>query len=98
MFKKGQARPEGAGRKKGTPNKRTVFGQQQIADLLSDYNESGLMASDFAHLEPKDRLIVAEKFTSYIVPKRQAIDGVFDINSASKTIEETLRILAQDND
>jgi hypothetical protein len=43
-------------------------------------------------------LIVAEKFTSYIVPKRQAIDGVFDINSASKTIEETLRILAQDND
>lgn len=76
-YVKGQAKPPGSGRKGNgqSPNKKTVFGQEKIIRLLDDYCESGLMDSDFASLQPKERLFLAEKLTQYVVPKRQAVEG-----------------------
>lgn len=97
-FKKGQKKPTGSGRVKGTPNKRTLYGQENIQQLLSDYMNSGLMESDFACLDPKDRLAIAERFTSYIVPKRQAVAADVNIDTHNETIVDFLANLAQENE
>jgi len=62
--------PKTGGRQKGTQNKTTTVTKQVIASLLSDYNESGLMAKDFKELEPKDRLIMAHA----VHPAQDAVD------------------------
>ena len=97
-FQKGQKKPTGSGRVKGTPNKKSLFGQDVILGLLTDYKESGLMDSDFACLDPKDRLSIAEKFTSYIVPKRQAVAADVNLDTQNDTIVDLLADLALDND
>ena len=86
------------GRKKGIPNKSTLLGKEVIVALLTDYSDSGLMTSDFMALDPKDRLIIAEKLMQYTMPKMQAT--AIDINSADKdkTIEERLAELAGEDD
>lgn len=82
------------GRQAGTPNKVTTMSKDIIANLLSDYRESGLMQSDFADLEPKDRLTIAERFMQYVMPKVQSV--AVDIHSdRQKTIEDTLAELAE---
>ena len=58
--------------------------------LLDEYSASGLMASDFASLEPKDRLYLAEKLTQYIVPKRQAVDADLTVDSHKDGLVELL--------
>lgn len=85
------------GRKKGTPNKTTTLGRQVITSLLGDYADSGLMNADFMALEPKDRLIIAERLMQYTLPKMQAtaIDLAASDPSA-KTIEQRLVELAPD--
>jgi len=99
-FIKGQPKPPGSGRKgKGrSPNKTTAAVEQGILALLTEYHDSGKMKEDFEALDPKDRIIVAEKYTSYIAPKRQAVDGSLDINTAKDTIDETLTALAEENE
>lgn len=82
------------GRVKGTPNKATMMGKKFIQDFLSSYSNSGLMESDFASLEPKDRLYVAEKFVQYIMPKMQSV-AVAGENEKPVTIEARLKELAQ---
>lgn len=86
------------GRQKGSLNKSTMLGKAAIVELLADYNNSGLMASDFAQLEPKDRLLIVEKLMQYTMPKMQstAIDIVD--TEKKKTIEDTLSELAGDDD
>ncbi len=78
------------GRQKGTPNKSTMLGKAAIVELLTDYSNSGLMSSDFAAIEPKERLTIAEKLMQYVMPKMQSTS--IDINSEEKkkTIEDTL--------
>lgn len=82
------------GRKKGTPNKSTTLGKEVIVTLLSDYSNSGLMTSDFMALDPKDRLVIAERLLQYTMPKMQAT--AIDLNSGDKdkTIEDRLAELA----
>lgn len=86
------------GRKKGTPNKSTTLGKEVIISLLADYSDSGLMTSDFMALEPKDRLVIAERLLQYTMPKMQAT--AIDLNSSNrdKTIEERLAELAGDDE
>lgn len=60
------------GRTKGTPNKATATVRDTISTLLTDYQESGRMSDDFMKLEPRDRLIIAERLMNYIAPKMQA--------------------------
>lgn len=86
------------GRQKGTPNKSTTLGKEVIASLLADYSESGLMAADFMALDPKDRMMIAEKLMQYTIPKMQAT--AIDITSTEKekTIEDRLAELAAEED
>lgn len=95
---KGQPKVPGSGRKKGTPNKATKFGQEIIANLLGEYQDSGKMSADFEALEPKDRLLIAERLANYILPKRSAVDGNMSITDKANTLSETLSRLASEND
>lgn len=82
------------GRQKGTPNKSTLLGKAAIVELLADYNNSGLMASDFATLDPKDRFAIAEKLMQYVMPKMQSTSVDITTEEKSKTIEDMLSDLA----
>lgn len=84
------------GRKKGTPNKATTLGRAVIVELLADYTNSGLMASDFMAIEPKDRLWISERLMQYVLPKMQS--ATIDLVNAEgrTTIEEKLAELSKD--
>lgn len=87
------------GRQKGTPNKSTILNKKIINDLLADYNDSGLMSKDFVNLEPKDRLLIAEKLMQYVMPKMQSTS--VDLTTSTdekKTLEATLSDLSKDPD
>lgn len=86
------------GRKKGTPNVTTVMNRKVIANLLTDYQNSGLMDEDFKSLEPRDRLLIAEKMMQYTMPKMQATSIDIQENGSGKTIEERLAELSRDPD
>lgn len=83
------------GRQKGTPNKATSLCRETISALLSDYQNSGLMLTDFQALEPKDRLAIAEKMMQYAMPKMQAT-SIGITNESKKTIEDTLIALSEE--
>lgn len=82
------------GRKKGTPNKSTALGKEVIVSLLSDYANSGLMTADFMALEPKDRLVIAERLMQYTMPKMQSTAVDLSAGDREKTIEDRLSELA----
>lgn len=86
------------GRKKGTPNKSTTLGKEGIVSLLSDYSISGLMTSDFMALDPKDRLVIAERLMQYTLPKMQATAIDLNTGDREKTIEDRLAELAGDDE
>lgn len=86
------------GRQKGTPNKSTVLGKEVIVSLLADYSDSGLMASDFMTIDPKDRLIIAEKFMQYTMPKMQATAIDLNLGEQKKTIEDRLAELCGEDE
>lgn len=89
--------PKTGGRQKGTPNKATAFSKSVIEAILSDYTDSGLLASDLKKLEPKERLDIMVKLMAFTTPKPQSIDMSLSSNKP-KTIEDTLNELAQEND
>lgn len=86
------------GRKKGTPNKSTMLGKEVIVSLLSDYSNSGLMTADFMALDPKDRLVIAERLMQYTMPKMQATAIDLNTDEKEKTIEDRLAELAGEDD
>ena len=86
------------GRKKGTPNKSSVLGKEVIVSLLSDYSSSGLMTSDFMALDPKDRLVIAERLMQYTMPKMQATAIDLNTGDKEKTIEDRLSELAGEDE
>lgn len=86
------------GRKKGTPNKSTMLGKEVIVSLLADYSESGLMTSDFMALDPKDRLVIAERLMQYTMPKMQATAIDISTGEKEKTIEDRLAELAGEDE
>ncbi len=85
------------GRKKGTPNKSTTLGKEVIVSLLADYSNSGLMTSDFMALDPKDRLVIAERLMQYTMPKMQSTAVDITTGDKEKTIEDRLAELAGDD-
>ena len=74
------------GRTKGTPNKTTVVGKEVLANMLADYQSSGHMAEDFYALDPKMRMIIAEKLFGYVLPKLQSVQA----DVTNKVIDESL--------
>jgi hypothetical protein len=64
------------GRPKGTPNKVTSDLRAWVDELLSTNLHQ--IEKDLKELEPKERLMILEKFLSYTLPKRQSIDATID--------------------
>ena len=85
------------GRKKGTPNKATSLSKAVISQLLSDYNESGLMLKDFKQLDPKERMIIAEKLLQYTIPKMQSTAVDLAVDEGKKSIVDVLTDLSKDD-
>lgn len=79
------------GRKKGSPNKVTSAVKECISKMLTDYTNSKTFLKDFAELEPKERLMIAEKLMNYVVPKMQSV-AVEDVN---KDKNSTVAMLIQ---
>jgi len=83
------------GRIKGTPNKETSVTRAAISSLLSQYVASGQIDKDFATLDPRERITIAERLFQYCVPKMQAT--AVDITEQSRsTIADRLRALAEE--
>lgn len=78
------------GRQKGTPNKVTTMSKAAIAEVLSDYNESGLLQSDFMLLKPLERITIAEKLMQYVMPKIQSVAVDLGGSDENRTIEDKL--------
>lgn len=70
-FKKGQAKPANSGRKKGTPNKRTV----DIMERLKGVDLVGEML-EIAHTTDKDEIKVTiyKELMKYCYPQRKAVE------------------------
>jgi hypothetical protein len=64
-FTKGQG-----GRKPGIPNKATKTLREFISDFLNANRQA--IQKDFEKLEPKDKLLMFEKFLKYSLPSLQA--------------------------
>ena len=79
------------GRQKGSPNKVTSAVKECISKMLTDYTNSEMFLKDFAELEPKERLMIAEKLMNYVVPKMQSV-AVEDVN---KDKNSTVAMLIQ---
>ena len=52
------------------------------------------MTSDFMALDPKDRLVIAERLMQYTMPKMQATAIDLSTGDREKTIEDRLAELA----
>jgi hypothetical protein len=83
------------GRKAGTPNKTTALNKSIITQMLAQYNDSGLMSSDFLSLDAKDRITIAERLMQYVMPKIQAVDMNVAAEVKERTIEDKLIALSQ---
>lgn len=83
------------GRQAGTPNKTTAMNKSIITQMLAQYNDSGLMSSDFLSLDPKDRISIAEKLMQYVMPKIQSVDMNVAAEVKERTIEDKLIELSQ---
>ena len=91
-----KSRPKYGGRKAGTPNKVTSLTKAAITQLLTKYKDSGLMDADFEALEPKDRMMIAEKLMQYTMPKIQSVEVDLNDNTRRRTIEDKLLELVEE--
>lgn len=67
------------GRPKGSPNKTTTEVRQWLSRLIEKNRRQ--IERDLKAIEPKDRLLILEKFMSYTVPKMQSIQAQVDFNN-----------------
>jgi len=70
------------GRPKGVPNKIS----SDIKNFLKEVIVMNMskIKKDIKELEPKDRLMILEKFMSYIIPKQKAVDISGEIHEEVK--------------
>ena len=70
-FKKGSKRPTNAGRKKGTPNKKTA----QFKDKLGGFDTVAELKFLFKTCEDDDlKFAICKEFLKYEYPQRKAVD------------------------
>jgi hypothetical protein len=84
------------GRVKGTPNARNAPIKEGIAAMLAEYHRSGKMEMDFAAIDPKDRLQIAEKLMQYTMAKIQSVALDLDSGVSKITIEQELINLSKE--
>lgn len=95
-LKKGQTgNPNG--RPKGKPNKVTGEVRAWLSELI-DKNRKQI-ERDLKALEPKDRLIILEKFMQYTVPKMQSIEAKIDMERLTdEQLSQVINELTKDLD
>lgn len=69
------------GRRAGTPNKSTASLRNWVRLFVTRNTKQ--MQSDLDALDPKDRLILLEKFMRYTIPQQQAVSAAVDLNRLS---------------
>ena len=75
--------PKTGGRQSGTPNKATSTIRGWLVELIQSNREQ--ITADFQALEPKDRLVMIEKFMPYILPK---VESAGEVEGAAYTKED----------
>lgn len=73
QFQKGMKRPENAGRKKGTPNKRTVELLSKLEELDYDPLEKLIIIANDDKTSTELKTKINLELLSYIYPKRKAV-------------------------
>jgi hypothetical protein len=81
--------PKTGGRKAGSPNKTTASVKEWLQFLID--NNRKQIEKDFLELDPKDRILLFEKFLQYTTPRMQAVQSTIDINNLS---EQQINMLA----
>jgi hypothetical protein len=93
-FKPGQARPEGSGRQKGTPNKNTA----ELKALAMTYSEEAILKI-YALMQSKDEdiaLRASQEMLNRAVGKpKQQVDLFAKFDPATATVEELEQIAAR---
>lgn len=69
------------GRRAGTPNKSTSSLRNWVRLFVTRNTKQ--MQSDLDALDPRDRLILLEKFMRYTIPQQQAVSAAVDLNRLS---------------
>ena len=67
------------GRTKGTPNKVTSSIRDWLMELVNKNKRQ--VKRDLDALDPKDRLVMIEKFMQYVVPNQQAVAASVDFST-----------------
>lgn len=88
-------KPKTGGRTKGTPNKVTATIKAAVSELLSQYYDSGRMIEDFNALDPKDRVMAAERMMPYVMPKMQSIQAELSADVKSSSLDSLLSDLSK---
>ena len=87
--------PKTGGRQKGTPNKVTKSLRRTLEKIVN--RNARTIQRDLDALEPKDRLLLLEKFMQYIVPKQSAIKAEIsdlspeDVEAVTATLLDSLK-------
>ena len=85
--------PKTGGRKPGTPNKLSAQVRGILAETTFNYYTSEKFQKDISLLDPKDRILVMERFTKYVAPQLQST--TLDVaTETKKTIEDRLIALS----
>lgn len=75
-FKVGEKRPANAGRKKGTPNKKT----KELIEILGAFNPAEKLVEIFNETDDKDlKASIAKELMKYVYPQRKAVEMTGDI-------------------
>lgn len=69
------------GRRAGTPNRATSSLRNWVRLFVARNTKQ--MQSDLDALDPRDRLILLEKFMRYTIPQQQAVSAAVDLNRLS---------------
>lgn len=76
------------GRPKGSPNKVTQDMRTWLSGLIDGNRDQ--IERDLAALEPKERLMILEKFMQYTLPKVQSIEQELNLNTLATLSEEQI--------
>ena len=75
-FKVGEKRPANAGRKKGTPNKKT----KELIEILGAFNPAEKLVEIFNETDDKDlKASIAKELMKYVYPQLKAVEMTGDV-------------------
>ncbi len=69
------------GRPRGSTNKVTTEMKGFLTELIDDNRQQ--IKDDLQRLDPKDRLLILEKFMQYTIPKMQSVEATIDYSKLS---------------